>query len=124
MIEANHIYHEIVVEDSGLCKKNDFFLSPLKALDHLKAIQKAKDGRFPDIIFLDINMPEMNGWEFLDKFQELKLSHPPKFVMLSSSNYHKDKERGKNHPLVFDYIEKPLEEDDLRRLFQLILHEG
>ena len=110
---ANHVYHEIIVQESGMCSNNQFFTSPIKALDTLRPLDLDK---FPDIIFLDINMPEMTGWEFLDKLKEFMPEIPQRIVMLSSSSYHKDREKGKAHSMILDYIEKPLSEEDLKRL--------
>lgn len=72
----------------------------------------------PNIIFLDINMPVMNGFEFLEKFSEL-----PKYftediliVFLTTSNWSKDKERSVSNNLVFDFLEKPLSKETYKRI--------
>jgi CheY-like chemotaxis protein len=63
------------------------------------------------IVFLDINMPEMNGFEFLDSLNNLDLSvleGKCKIVMVTSSLNDKDKELALSYKLVSNYMEKPL----------------
>lgn len=64
----------------------------------------------PDIIFLDINMPITDGWEFLKEFHELKDKLPKdiKIYMVSSSIDPRDQNRAKSIPEVTDYMEKPI----------------
>lgn len=70
----------------------------------------------PEIIFLDLQMPASDGWEFLDRLEILLpgevLSNIFLF-MLSSSVLPRDIEKAKNHPLIKEYIKKPLMEDEL-----------
>jgi CheY-like chemotaxis protein len=77
---------------------------------------ESKDTSFPDAIFLDINMPMMNGWDFLDKVEKLQLSVP--VYMLTSSIDPKDQAKAHQYPLVKDFISKPLKEDRLKILIR------
>lgn len=65
----------------------------------------------PDLILLDINMPEMNGWEFLNKLKNIESKCD--VMMLSSSVHWDDIERAKEFDQVKCYIEKPLTEDKI-----------
>ncbi|CAN5620245.1 response regulator [soil metagenome] len=78
------------------------------ALKHLKEDQN-KDN-LPGLIFLDINMPGMNGWEFLEEYNKLDKSLQSKviIIMLTTSNSDADKARAKSWNFVSDYITKPL----------------
>lgn len=76
----------------------------------------------PDIIFLDINMPIMDGWQFLDEYTLLKnkLNKRIRINMLSSSVDQADIDLAKSHPEIAEYIVKPFSPDGLKSLFTMI----
>ena len=73
----------------------------------------------PDILFLDINMPIMDGWDFLEEFAQLNPSLDKKVIiyMVSSSINQKDVDRAKKINEVTDYIIKPINREKLTSLF-------
>lgn len=80
------------------------------------ALKALKGGTsWPEFIFLDLNMPVMDGWAFLDAYQALR--HPKKLFtsinILSSSVIKAEIQRAQNHPLVQGYITKPLRKHDI-----------
>lgn len=81
-----------------------------EALAALQNIINTDVSIFPEFIFLDINMPEMDCWEFLDKLAlfPAELLKKCKVVILTSSIDLFDIRKAKKNPLVFDYITKPL----------------
>jgi len=88
------------------------------ALDYLAKVVDAAVNEMPAIIFLDINMPVMDGWEFLDEFQ--KLPSVPfrrcRIFMLSSSIDQGDVERSRKYQAVHDFISKPLTIEKVRAI--------
>ena len=72
----------------------------------------------PDIMLLDINMPVMDGWMFLQEYEQLKdkLSKPIKIFLASSSIDTKDTERAKENPNLVDYIIKPLTQEVIMKI--------
>lgn len=93
------------------------FYSGLEAINFFK--NNPDKSALPEIIFLDINMPIMNGWEFLEEFGKLRSSLKKKIdiYLLSSSTDKEDIDRAKSNSLVIDYIVKPLTSEWLENIF-------
>ena len=74
----------------------------------------------PDIIFLDLNMPIINGFQFLEDFQKIneKIEKSIHIFMVSSSLNSNDVNRAKSIPEVSDYFVKPIDLKDLRMLIE------
>lgn len=88
------------------------------ALDKIKELHDI--GESPAMILLDINMPIMNGFEFLDRYAELEKEMKSSVVvcMLTTSLAKEDLERSKEYAILDDYIDKPLYEGKMRELIQ------
>ncbi len=72
----------------------------------------------PDIILLDVNMPIMDGWDFLEEFAELSAKLPKKVTiyMVSSSIDDRDQQRARQIEQISDYVVKPITEEQLVEL--------
>ena len=86
------------------------------AIDHLTTILE-NDATFPHLILIDINMPVLNGWEFLEAYDELNVKQRVDMYMLSSSVYENDIEKAKTYKKVKGFISKPLSINRLIELF-------
>jgi len=104
LIEEAHCAEHIQVADSGKM-----------ALDYL-----SKCNNSPDLIFLDINMPAMNGWEFLDKYRELDKVKQGKIViiMLTTSLNPDDKVKAGQMPEISGFENKPLSPELIDRVLK------
>lgn len=73
------------------------------------------------ILFLDINMPEITGWEFMEIFKHYSKEIHEQFTIyiLSSSVDTHDKDLAENNPLITEYISKPLTREKLKELFPI-----
>src|SRR6185295_17510751 len=79
LIDDDSIFNMIstkIIQVAKFAPKVNSYLDGTAALEELKHIIKTNPNEFPDVIFLDINMPEMDGWEFLDEFKKF-----PEFIL-------------------------------------------
>lgn len=103
------------IEDANIAEHIISVTSAQEALDFIhQGISGA--GLYPNLIFLDINMPVMSGWDFLEEYKKIKaqLPQPIKIIILTSSVYQHDKEKASTYEEVNDYTLKPLSTADLR----------
>jgi CheY-like chemotaxis protein len=91
------------------------------AIEQLSDIQRKDPEKLPDYILLDINMPIMNGWEFLDEYKRLNLDPlgKSKIYIISSSVFSNDINKARSYPLVKDFISKPLNVEKIKELFEV-----
>ncbi len=83
-----------------------------RATEALNFLSHLNEDEYPDVIFLDINMPIMNGFQFLEAYRNKGLNQSHKntiIAMLSSSIYNKDNEKAKIYDEVKDFIIKPID---------------
>lgn len=104
--------NRITLQRSEFCQQVLLLDSGHAALEELQklAAADATTRFFPTIIFLDLNMPMVDGWEFLDLYQEQFAARFPatRIIILSSSVDPKDRERSKKYPVVLEFVSKPL----------------
>ncbi|MEM7618562.1 MAG: response regulator [Pseudomonadota bacterium] len=96
-------------------------LQILKAMDGKEALEILSEQDIePDLILLDINMPRMNGHEFLNAFTDENSREIPVVVMLTSSDQERDKEQAMAYRCVKDYLLKPIKKENIDRLEELV----
>lgn len=89
-----------------------------RALNQLTAALRAGTN-VPDLILLDLNMPMMDGWEFLDAFSRLPFTHPVCVLLLTSSINPEDRVKAARHQTVGGYFTKPLNMNLVSRMLRL-----
>jgi CheY-like chemotaxis protein len=92
------------------------------AEEALNFLRRLNEDAAPDVIFLDLNMPESDGFEFLKDFSELpeRVTNKSKIVVLTSSNSAKDRELVFENKNVIQFITKPLKQSDIEELRRLV----
>ena len=88
------------------------------AIEELSEIQKEDPSKLPDFILLDINMPIMNGWEFLDEYKRLNIDPlgKSKIYIISSSVFSNDISKARSYPLVRNFVSKPLSVEKIKEM--------
>jgi CheY-like chemotaxis protein len=96
-----------LITNSGFAKKTEAFETGKEMLDFLKS---ADAEELPEVIFLDIIMPGMDGFQFLEEFEKLDegIRKRCKVILLSSSDSFKDLNRANKNKLVRKFLNKPL----------------
>jgi CheY-like chemotaxis protein len=123
VIDDDLIYQFLAKEEieyTNMVNKIMFFSNGEKALNFIiSTLNNNETEDLPDIIFLDINMPVMDGWEFLEAYALLKPKVGKKIViyMVSSSTDLRDLDRAKSISEVSDYIIKPVSGSQLKSIF-------
>jgi CheY-like chemotaxis protein len=99
MITSSHFSEVVIVKNSADA-----------ALDYLKTISSSEE--FPQVIFLDLNMPIKDGFEFMVEFEGFseEFKNASKIIVLSSSISPDDINRASTNPHVSKYVNKPLSE--------------
>jgi CheY-like chemotaxis protein len=117
IIDDDVIYQKIIhklIQKTEVISSHASFTNGNEALNTLKNTIEEKN-LLPDIILLDINMPIMDGWEFMEEIKIIKSKIDKRITiyMVSSSIAPEDKNKSKTFADIFDYISKPLSVNDL-----------
>jgi len=106
--ELVNILNTILLRKSGIVDKVESANSGEKGLEILA--QYERENKWPSLIFVDINMPGLTGWEFIEKFRERFSTFKQQctICMLSSSLDPEDQEKAAKSDLVDFYLSKPL----------------
>lgn len=111
-------------QHEGLHDALTTFLSPVEALTFLR--EQAPLGALPQVILLDLNMPVLNGWEFLDALQPLEeqLRDQSLVYILTSSLASTDTRRAQSNNLVAGLLHKPLDRYEIQAIQARVLEQG
>ncbi len=94
------------------------FEFPVEGLNFIATNYRNFTEELPTTLFLDINMPEINGWEFLEEFAKLDKSIHQQFsiYIVSTSINYLDRDKANSNPFVVNYLEKPISKAILNQL--------
>ncbi|AUC74357.1 response regulator [Olleya sp. Bg11-27] len=122
LIDDDHIFIYAVkriLKTSQLCDDFTVFNNGEDAINGLKKAVTEKQ-HIPDLILLDINMPIMDGWQFLDEFKKLKTSKKITLYIVSSSVDPADLNKAKEYEQITDFIVKPITRSNLIKTLEQI----
>ena len=111
--KATNFIHELIIKDNNYCDK---IITKYDGEQAIEFLESAGENEIPDIVFLDINMPKVDGWEFLEKYKELPKDKRAQIivVMLTTSLNANDKERALSNELISEFRNKPLTKEMLK----------
>lgn len=116
--ETTNMVNQMLLEDLDITRELLVARNGKEALELIKQHYQA-NGCYPDLILLDINMPVMNGFEFLSAFEQLEINDKSSIVivMLTTSMNPADVTRAQSAPIK-GFLNKPLTEHGLREVLE------
>lgn len=121
---TTNFYNEYEIQKSALFDAIEVAHNGKEAIDYIKEAIETGVG-IPDVILLDVNMPVMNGFEFLESYSQFDLKNNLVIVMLTTSMHNDDIETAGLSSLIDAYMEKPLNIEKLVKLVtEKLIHEN
>ncbi len=117
--EIDNLINQKMIEAADIAEHIYTHTGAKSAIEFLRNMEQLKEfavSVLPEVIFLDIDMPLMDGFQFLDEFQKLSTETKSlcKIVMLTSSINPQDVDKSKQYPYVKRYLNKPLSQATLK----------
>ena len=115
LVDDDHVSNmltEMVLKDMERFTSFQVAVNGQEALDYLEITARLDPDAFPQLILLDLNMPVMDGFEFLEQVTRMRLPAIPPIIVLSSSRDAKDLSRAARFPIL-GYLNKPIQAEML-----------
>jgi CheY-like chemotaxis protein len=109
-----------LLEKNGIMTSNKTVLNGKLGIDHIKECL-SKSLPLPELILLDINMPVMDGWEFLEIISHIDEAKCIPVVMLTSSIDLQDIQKSTQYDNIISYFSKPIDSERLIKLFNNLM---
>ena len=120
--EPTNFLSGMIIEEANCSKHVQVMPTGKEALKYLASSQQSKNNSlpYPELIFLDINMPAMDGWEFLDEYKTLTKDHQKKIIviMLTTSLNPDDALRAYETPEISGFENKPITKEKLDKILK------
>ncbi|MES1219542.1 MAG: response regulator [Bacteroidota bacterium] len=109
--EDDNFFHRLVLEESGITDNIHVVQNSSEALELL-----LNENFQPELIFLDINMPKINGWELLEQFNKMNKNYHPRIIVLTTSMNPSDKKKAAGLLKIDYFATKPLTAEKLETI--------
>ena len=125
IIDDDSIYVNLIkkiIETKKLCDNLLIFNDGKDGIDYFEALlQNLDDKNIPEVILLDLNMPVMDGWEFIERFTAIRNKFEKRITLyvVSSSINKSDVDKAKSLSSVKNYLVKPVDIDELEAVFSI-----
>jgi CheY-like chemotaxis protein len=113
--KINNFLSTLIIKQSKIAEVCKECFNGQEAIDFLNNINTET---LPDVIFLDLNMPVLDGWQFLESFMLMEFHSLIPIYILTSSNYDADMNKAKTYSVVKGYIVKPLKKEMLLAILE------
>jgi CheY-like chemotaxis protein len=120
--EPTNFFNHMILEELGCAEHIKTVQSGQEALEYLGKSESPESDKnlypSPDLVFLDINMPAMNGWEFLEEYRNMSVTHRIIMVMLTTSLFPEDKSKAEAMPEISGFENKPLTAEKVKLVLE------